>query len=296
MNEIKPTPAELSEGKLDEPNLHAALSALKDDGFVVLRDIVAPAHIETLRDKMLSDVDEILKRSDAPFNFNTGNLQQDPPPFAPYLFRDVLLNDLVIQVSKALLGPGVKNSYYSGNTALPGGSRQPVHPDVAQLWPSLQHATPPFGLVINIPVVDATPQNGGTELWPGTHRNTTFSIHQGSARISEEILETRRGIHPPIQPSIKAGSVLLRDIRLWHAGMPNYTEIPRPMIAMIHWCSWWLACDPIPFPQSEKEFFAHPDLTTNARWMEDKPEYLKHNQSYDLQPTAGNIEGEQDGK
>ena len=286
MNEIPVTSQETEAGKLEEQHLTTALTALNDDGFVVLRDVVTPAHIETLREKMLADVKEILKRDDAPFNFNTGNLQQDPPPFAPYLFRDVLLNDLVIQVSKALLGPGVKNSYYSGNTALPGGTRQPVHPDVAQLWPNLQHATPPFGLVINIPVVDATPQNGSTELWPGTHHDTTFSIHQGSLRIGEETLEKRRALCPPIQPSIKAGSVLIRDIRLWHAGMPNHTHVPRPMIAMIHWCSWWLACDPIPFPQSETEFFAHPDLTTNARWTDRAPDYLKHNQSYDLQTEA----------
>lgn len=296
MNEIPVTSQEVRAGKLEEQHLGSTLSALNDDGFVVLRDVVSLAHIEILREKMLADVHEILKRPDAPFNFNTGNLQQDPPPFAPYLFRDVLLNDLVIQVSKALLGPGVKNSYYSGNTALPGGTRQPVHPDVAQLWPDLKYPTPPFGLVINIPVVDASPENGSTELWPGTHHDTTFCIHQGSTRISEEILEKRRTIRPPIQPSIKAGSVLIRDIRLWHAGMPNYTNVPRPMIAMIHWCSWWMACDPIPFPQSEKGFFTHSDLTTNARFVEGQPDYLKHNQSYDLQPTAGNIEGVKNGK
>lgn len=289
MNEISVTSQEVKAGKLGEQHLNAALKALSDDGFVILRDVVAPAHIEILRDKMLADVDEILKRDDAPFNFNTGNLQQDPPPFAPYLFRDILLNDLVIQVSKSLLGPGVKNSYYSGNTALPGGTRQPVHPDVAQLWPDLKYPTPPFGLVINIPVVDASPENGSTELWPGTHQDTTFCIHQGSTRISEEILEKRRAIRPPLQPSLKAGSVLIRDIRLWHAGMPNHANVPRPMIAMIHWCSWWLACDPIPFPKNDEAFFAHSDLTTNARFVEGQPEYLKHNQSYDLQPAVSSI-------
>src|SRR5205085_5414804 len=108
----------------------------------------------------------ILKREDAPYNFNTGNLQQDPPPLPPYLFRDVLLNEQVIAVTKAMLGPGLKNSYYSGNTALPGGKRQPVHPDAAQLWPNLACPTPPYGFVVNVPVVDVSPENGSTELWP----------------------------------------------------------------------------------------------------------------------------------
>ena len=48
-----------------------------------------------------------------------GNVQQDPPPFPPYLFRDVLLNDMVIAVTTAVLGTPVKNTMYGGNTAMP---------------------------------------------------------------------------------------------------------------------------------------------------------------------------------
>ena len=135
-------------------NHAAAVYSLQTDGFVVLKDVIDTAHLDVLRDKMLADLDTILQRPDAPFNFNTGNVQQDPPPFPPYLFRDVLVNDIVIAVTKSILGPNLKNSFYSGNTALPGGTRQPVHPDVAQLWPDLPTATPAFGLVVNVPVVD----------------------------------------------------------------------------------------------------------------------------------------------
>src|SRR6185503_20481869 len=115
-------------------------AALRTDGFVVLNDVIDPAHLEVLRERMLEDIERILQREDAPFNFNSGNVQQQPPPFPPYLFRDVLVNDMVIAVTRAMLGPGVKNSYYSGNTALPGGTEQPVHPDVGQLWPNLETA------------------------------------------------------------------------------------------------------------------------------------------------------------
>src|SRR5947207_772379 len=111
---------------LPPEELAAIVAALRRDGFVVLEDVIEVEHLEALRERMLADLPQILAREDAPFNWHTGNVQQDPPPFPPYLFRDVLLNDRVIAVTKAILGAGLKNSYYSGNTAMPGGKEQPV--------------------------------------------------------------------------------------------------------------------------------------------------------------------------
>ncbi len=278
------TPGEIAGGQMTEDHRQAAVAALWHDGLVVLERVVDPAHLEQLRARMTADLEPILARKDVPFNFNRCNVQQDPPPFPPYLFRDVLLNDMVIAVSQAVLGPGLKNSYYSGNTALPGGERQPVHPDVAQLWPALRHPTPAFGLVVNVPVVAMSPENGSTELWPGTHHDTTYSIHDGSCRIPEAVLERRRVLVPPLQPTVALGSVLIRDIRLWHAGMPNHTQTPRPMIAMIHWCSWWTNNDPVSFQAGTEAFFEHPVLHTNARFVDGEVDYLRHNQAYDFRP------------
>jgi hypothetical protein len=280
---LKFTTEEIVGGRMASDKLADAAQVLHDEGFVVLQDVVDHGHLETLRTKMLEDLEVILDRPDAPFNFNKGNVQQDPPPFPPYLFKDVLQNDLVIAVTESVLGPGLKNSFYSGNTALPGGTRQPVHPDVGQLWPGLTHPTPAFGLVVNIPVVDVTPENGATELWPGTHRDTTHSVQGGSARVTETELAYWRDTHPPIQPSLPLGSVLIRDIRLWHAGMPNHTSIPRPMIAMIHWCSWWNDDGPISFAAGTEEFFQHPTLRTNAHFVDGPIDYLRHGQAYDVQ-------------
>ena len=284
MIEIPLTQSERTGGALSSEHLSAALGALAADGFVVLHDLIEPAHVSALRDKMLEDLPQVLARKDAPFNFNVGNVQQDPPPFAPYLFRDVLANDFVIAVTKAALGPGVKNAYYSGNTALPGGhSRQPVHPDVGQLWPDLPLATPPFGLVVNVPLVDVDEKNGSTELWPGTHQDATYSLRDGSTRIPDAVLDARRAVRAPLQPAVPAGSVVIRDIRLWHAGMPNRTDTPRPMIAMIHWAGWWGHGDTVPFAKDAEALLTHPDLKTNARFVDGPIDYLRHNQAYDLQ-------------
>jgi hypothetical protein len=249
------TPAEIESGRLAPAHREAAVSALREEGFVVLNDVIETSHLELLRERMLEDVRQILAREDAPFNFTTGNVQQDPPPFPPYLFRDVLLNDMVIDVTKALLGPGLRNGFYSGSTSLPGGQEQPVHVDLGQLWPNLAAATPAFGLVVNVPVVDMDARNGSTEIWPGTHDDTTVAIQDGDIKVPEEVVARRRAVAPPLQPSVRCGSVLIRDIRIWHRGMPNHTKTPRPLIAMIHWIHWWRPEHPILFPKGIEAFF-----------------------------------------
>ena len=124
---------------------------------------------------------------------------------------------------------------------LPGASpqRQPVHSDA-----DFEHPSHPFALVINIPLVTMTPENGSTELWLGTH-TADVAAQEGkhgeraSGRIKEHVLAERRDVRGPSQPDVKKGSIVLRDLRLWHAGMPNMSEEVRVMLAMIHFAPWY---------------------------------------------------------
>ena len=272
------TPTELQSGQMTPDHLNAAVQAIRSDGFVVLNDVIDPAHITALRARMLEDLERLLARTDTPFNWNRTNVQQDPPPFPPYLFKDVLLNEMAIAVTRAVLGAGLKNTYYSGNTALPGDFKQPVHPDMAQLWPNLTTAPPPHALIVNVPVVDMSAENGSTELWPGTHLDTRMITQRGEIEVPLEWVEARRAEVPPIQPTVRSGGILIRDGRLWHRGMPNHTDAPRPMIAMIHVISWW-SQSPIRFPKETEGFFEHPDLATNAVFV-DEVDHVQHHKAY----------------
>ncbi len=84
------TREERAAGQLLGDSLRTALDALRTDGLVLLNDVVDPAHLDVLHKRMIDDLDAFRARPDAPYNWNTGNLQQDPPPFPPYLFADVL--------------------------------------------------------------------------------------------------------------------------------------------------------------------------------------------------------------
>lgn len=125
---------------------------------------------------------------------------------------------------------------------IPGGSpqRQPVHSDA-----DFAHPSHPFALVTNVPLVETRPDNGSTELWLGTH--TPFGVEsqegahgdRASGKIQTELLRKREQAVPPVQPVIKKGSIVIRDLRLWHAGMPNVTDEIRVMLAMIHFAPWY---------------------------------------------------------
>ena len=101
-------------GGLAPERLQAALDALRVDGVVVLADVVDLQHIDALHERMVSDLAALQARPDAPYNWTAGNIQQDPPPFEPYLFADVLLNPQVIAVTSSILGPGMKTSCTAG--------------------------------------------------------------------------------------------------------------------------------------------------------------------------------------
>jgi hypothetical protein len=107
-------------------------------------------------------------------------------------------------------------------------------------------------------------------------------VQQGDIKVPEAKLDAQRNICPPFQPSARAGSVIIRDMRLWHAGMPNLTDTPRPMIAMIHWVSWWNAAQPMVFPKGTESFFEHPDLVSVVEFVDGPIDYLSRHKAYDF--------------
>jgi ectoine hydroxylase-related dioxygenase (phytanoyl-CoA dioxygenase family) len=117
---------------------------------------------------------------------------------------------------------------------------QPIHSDA-----DFDHPSSPFALVINVPLVEMTPENGSTEIWLGSHLYSNVACQEGahgeraSGMIKEELMAECAKERGPSQPSVKKGSVIIRDLRLWHGGKPNYTNVTRVMLAMIHFAPWY---------------------------------------------------------
>ncbi|MCG9896152.1 MAG: phytanoyl-CoA dioxygenase family protein [Fimbriimonadaceae bacterium] len=276
---IRPSEAEKSAGSLTPENLAKAREALIQDGLLVLEEVVPLEIIEPLRDRMIRDAELLLARPDRPFNWNTGNLQQNPPVELEFLHREILANDLAIQCTHSVLGNGLKNAFYSGNNALKSEERQPVHADMPHLWPDRVPGHPAYAFVVNVAMVDTSAANGSTELWPGTHLLPGHSMQAGNIELDEATIEARRATDPPVQLDVAAGSLVIRDVRLWHAGMPNRTDAMRPMIAMIHHIGWW-PTEPIRLPKGAEAIVEHPVMRTHAEYVEDEIDHIAAPQAY----------------
>jgi hypothetical protein len=76
----------------------------------------------------------------------------------------------------------------------------------------------------------------------------------------------------------------MRDIRLWHAGMPNRTGSPRPMTALIFWADWMSAGKDLQFPRGSEPLFEHPTLVTLADFVDGPIPYILHGGAYAYAP------------
>lgn len=263
--EITVRPKELSSSKLSDKQVNQAVEAIRVDGYVVLENIINHDHLDILRERMDDDSRKLIKAERwGGAGMLKGHLQQGPPPFAPYIFKDIVANPFVVQVTKALLGEGVYNNFYNGNTNCPGSGTQPLHRDGDHLWLNQKVAHPASEVVVNISPQDTFEENGSVELWPGSHLDVS------GRHIDDEHEAERREIAPPIRGNAKKGSALIRDMRLWHRGVPNQSDEPRHMIAMIHRIRWLRSGRRLKYQTGCEDAFENSELDHNAEFVQEK--------------------------
>ena len=280
MTELHISDAERAAGALTPDRRRAAAQAVRLAGYVVLHGAVDTRLMDTLGRRMLEDVPRILDLPRPPHNFAWGTIQHDPPPDPRFLFPEVLSNDFAIGVTKAVLGKEAHNGFYSGNTNLPRSRAQPVHADTGHLWAGQRRAHPASELVVNLAPLGMDDENGATEIWPCSHLDTTVSRHDPSICVPGDVVEARRGAHPPISAHLPQGSVLIRDVRLWHRGVPNRSDTARPMIAMIHRAAF-LPLRHLDFPVGAEDVFARAAIHWPVRFRDDPIDHRARNRAYD---------------
>lgn len=115
-------------------------------------------------------------------------------------------------------------------------------------------------MIANVPLCSFNATTGSTEFWLGSHASTTgkdqviataeTTLANATLRVGDpvtyvlpEVIEKRRHIRPPIQPVCEKGDIMLRDVRTWHAGMPNESEDYRIMLALGYQVGHFQYCD-----------------------------------------------------
>ncbi|CAN6672662.1 hypothetical protein TRVA0_046S01134 [Trichomonascus vanleenenianus] len=237
---VKATNTEKTTGAWNNDNLRRIVEGMRKDGVVILQDLIDPSHLTALNEFMEPDAWRVREDPES-LNFGTENIQQAPPlHLTEHLYEDVYGNKLLFEAILHVLGPGAKWDFVSGNTALPQSTRrQPVHADE-----NMSHIASPGYVVANIPLIDMSVETGSTEMWPGTHLLRDESIFDDphskeSPSIKAAIVDARRTRVPPLQPTVPKGSVVIRDLSLWHCGVPNPSDKVRCMIAFGFSSKWW---------------------------------------------------------
>ncbi|KAH8805088.1 hypothetical protein F5884DRAFT_798377 [Xylogone sp. PMI_703] len=306
---IRLTDQELATQTVESHNLQAALTALQEDGLVVLENAVNPAHLDKLNARMVADAAKLKARKTTHVNFSveTNNIQQEPCPEEGFVFDDVIANPWAAAILDCMVGSNPKVRLYSANTAFKAEARQPVHIDVPHGFPSVPH-----GFCININLVSTSPQNGATEFWLGTHNDPQLNMltingeggdgpdpvvaSQKRAErakalgvpvdFADELIEKRRAIRPPIQPGMPKGSLIIRDIRLWHAGMPNHTDDPRVMLVTVVFSHWYRSNQQLILPNRWQGRIDWGKFDPCVKWVENDHDYLQgfHDINFELLP------------
>lgn len=261
-----------------------AVSFFHKDGIVILENVIDTAHLEHLNSILTPEALEIANNPNHHFNFgkHTRNMDQAPPPTKELMYKDIWANSFACAVLSGILGPRPVIHYANGNTALQAAAsgRQPVHSDCEFDHPVYF----PFACVININLVDTSPENGATEVWPGSHHVSTPECHivlpersEAVLQVRSEYVEERRRHSPPVQPCTKRGSIIIRDLRLWHAGMPNLTPIPRIMLAFVAQPAWYQGRANVLLPRSVKDLVESwsDEVQFSAEWVDGEVDHKK---------------------
>jgi ectoine hydroxylase-related dioxygenase (phytanoyl-CoA dioxygenase family) len=213
--------------EVSDEEVRALADRLRMNGYVILEDALPLDLIARMRDRF----DELLEAQRAAVPSNRGaNRYQMYLPFEPP-FADPLVYEhpLVLRLLEQLLGTDIICTYFASDTPLPGSEYQRVHSDTRLLFPETTLSLPSYGIVVNLPLVDVTEENGPMEIWPG-------GSHLMPGRLDMQALAPHLN---SIRVLMRAGSILVRDLRMWHRGTPNRSTRSRPNMALVYTRAWY---------------------------------------------------------
>ncbi|MFC0332197.1 phytanoyl-CoA dioxygenase family protein [Paenibacillus sepulcri] len=236
---MKISQAEIDSGRLLPETVELAVNLIEVNGYVIFERVMHAEKVEKLYTRYMEILEPYLEEHGEEvynpnngFNDGTNHIRLYLPFEQPFIDESIIAHPFVTAVLDRLLGEDCILHYLATNTSLPGGrNSQPVHADTSAHFGDRCGVNLPISnLVVNFPLVDTDETNGPMEIWPGgTHLHPDFRYSR-SAYSKEKLAEHMHFI----KALMPAGSIMIRDDRMWHRGTPNRSDRPRPNIAMIY--------------------------------------------------------------
>ncbi|MGB7342802.1 MAG: phytanoyl-CoA dioxygenase family protein [Pirellulaceae bacterium] len=147
---------------------------------------------------------------------------------------DLYANSRLMPVLTRLLGRHFIISSFGSVIAFPGAAAQSVHFDYPPLYEDEATCAtlPPHAITMVVPLVDLSLKNGSTAMWLGSHKSI-------SARQQLQDLAESGSMAGSVFADARMGDAYLMDFRLIHAGMPNQSEIARPVMYIVYSRPWF---------------------------------------------------------
>jgi ectoine hydroxylase-related dioxygenase (phytanoyl-CoA dioxygenase family) len=212
--------AELNAERQDSPAAQALLSnreqlkrTFAEDGYLVFRGVVSKEKLTRLHQQLKDAFDQARTSGSLMAGGGTisGHLNCFPGESSRFAY-EAIEQAGIIDLIKVLFPKAARLPNVGCNFNMPHSVAQHYHADRNYL----DHF-----MIANVAVVDTTIQNGAIDMIPGTHKKFykywRFAVERaskGSTRIE-----------------MKQGDVMIRTSNVWHRGMPNFSDAPRPMLA-----------------------------------------------------------------
>jgi hypothetical protein len=189
---------------------------LDEDGFLILDGFIGPDLFARLRGRVLQLLAEEGEAAGAEFKPEAGCRRLANLVDKGEVFREAIALPQLLEYVGHVLGPAFKLSSLNARSVDPGGvGAQPLHADMA----AVTDERGPWVCNTVWLLDDFTPDNGALRVVPGSHR---------MGRLPQAALDDPRADHPhQVLVTGRAGSVVVLNAHLWHAGMANRTGRPR---------------------------------------------------------------------
>lgn len=199
---------------ISETDVRDLVASIERDGYAVVPGVVDPGALATFSAE-LTEAYEHLRSEGKLFDGGgslSGHLNCFPGEKSRFIYEAIRAHGL-LDVVEHFGSEKLDRLRVTTNYNLPRSTAQHYHPDGLY--------TEEF-LICNIAVVDTDLANGAIDVLPRTHKRFY--------KFWRYALE--RKWRSTTRVEMKQGDVLLRLSTMWHRGMPNDTDVARPMMSL----------------------------------------------------------------